>query len=124
MAFTRIELNQRIRDKDPIRWLLYGIKSRCKYANIPFDITSEDIEKPTHCPVFGYELNYCQSKGSGGNNPPNTASIDRIIPELGYVKGNVMVISWRANEIKKDATFEELHLLSQFYKDFNNDKQN
>jgi len=42
------------------------------------------------------------------NNPSNQACIDRIIPELGYVEGNVMIISRRANVIKNDATADEL----------------
>ena len=71
---------------------------------------------PTHCPVLGMELNYLGSVGSGGEKPPNTASIDRIIPSLGYVRGNVVVVSWRANSLKKDATLKEMEALYTFYK--------
>jgi hypothetical protein len=38
----------------------------------------------------------------------NSPSLDRIIPELGYVKGNIMVISHKANTIKSNANIEEL----------------
>ena len=38
----------------------------------------------------------------------NSPSIDRLIPELGYIKGNVNVISLRANIIKNNATKDEL----------------
>lgn len=37
---------------------------------------------------------------------PNLPSIDRIRPERGYVKGNVAVISWRANHLKNDCVDE------------------
>ena len=38
-------------------------------------------------------------------------SIDRIIPELGYVRGNIRTISLRANILRSNATFEEIALL-------------
>ena len=38
---------------------------------------------------------------------PDSPSLDRIVPELGYVKGNIRVISNRANHLKSDATLEE-----------------
>lgn len=42
----------------------------------------------------------------------SSPSIDRIIPELGYVRGNIAVISMRANKLKSDATSEELERIS------------
>ncbi|MGH8591081.1 MAG: hypothetical protein ACREXX_17680, partial [Gammaproteobacteria bacterium] len=110
-----------IREKDPIRWLLYKTKTRCKKLGIPFDITSADIVQSTHCPVFGTKLNYLGTNTvdcRGGRRPDNTASLDRIVLSLGYVKGNVIVVSWRANEIKKDATCDELKAVMSFYSRF------
>lgn len=45
---------------------------------------------------------------NGTGPAPDSPSLDRVIPELGYVPGNVIVISWRANNLKRDATIEEL----------------
>lgn len=81
---------------DPIRVSLIYAKIRCRRKNIPYDdIKSADIEKPTHCPVFGMELDYQR-----GGQKPNTASLDRVVPAKGYVKGNVRIISWQANRLK------------------------
>jgi hypothetical protein len=90
--------------------------SRCKYRakqrGIPFDLTLEDISIPKTCPVLGIEIRQL----SVDDDPkkgyhPNAPSIDRIIPELGYVKNNVRVISARANLLKSDATISELELV-------------
>jgi hypothetical protein len=35
-------------------------------------------------------------------------SLDRMVPELGYVKGNVSLICWRCNRIKGIATADDL----------------
>lgn len=64
-------------------------------------ITEEDIEKvwpkDNLCPVLGIKLH----QGLGGIiGAPNIANIDRLIPSLGYVPGNIVVISQQANLIK------------------------
>jgi hypothetical protein len=45
----------------------------------------------------------------------NAPSIDRIDNNKGYTKDNIMVISRRANILKKDATFDELITIGKFY---------
>lgn len=45
-------------------------------------------------------------------------SLDKIIPKLGYVKGNVWVVSNKANRIKSNATIEELELLVKNLKSY------
>ena len=87
------------------RWIITRIKSKCKRQNIPFSLTAEDIIIPDRCPVLGIPLVF----GRGARAPTdNSPSVDRVIPSLGYIKGNVIVISQRANRIKNDATREEL----------------
>ncbi len=46
----------------------------------------------------------------------SSPSLDRIIPEKGYVKGNVIVVSNKANVIKNNATPEEIIAVGEFYK--------
>ncbi|UOF81207.1 restriction endonuclease pacI-beta-alpha-metal hnh motif 1.97A [Caudoviricetes sp.] len=44
----------------------------------------------------------------------NSPSVDRLVPHLGYVPGNVRVISWRANILRRDATTRELKKLVKY----------
>lgn len=46
-----------------------------------------------------------------GKVEDNSPSLDKIIPELGYVKNNVWVVSIRANRLKSDSSYDELLLL-------------
>ncbi len=76
-------------------------RQNCKHMGIPFELEFTDIYWPTHCPVLGIELDYW---GETGKRAENSPSFDKIDPEKGYVKGNVNIISWRANRIKNDGT--------------------
>ena len=92
--------------------------SRCKYrakqSGLPFNLTKDDIVIPEFCPVLGIKLRQMaiDEEPKRGYHP-QAPSLDRIIPELGYVKGNVRVISARANLLKNDATVLELELVLQ-----------
>ena len=84
------------------------IKSKAKLNNIPFDLEVCDIVVPTHCPILGIKLKLTnQGRGYHTDSP----SLDRVDPTKGYIKGNVRVISARANLLKNDATAEELRLV-------------
>lgn len=95
------------RDKvysNPAKAMHWRVKSRAKKNNIPFDIDVEDIVIPELCPILLIPLKTRQGKGYH----PDSPSLDRIVPKLGYVKGNVRVISARANLLKNDASELEL----------------
>lgn len=87
-------------------------KNSKKHGKWEWDLEFEDIVFPTHCPLLGYELNYSAGKGQDYSN----ASLDRIDPTKGYVKGNVRVVSYRANLLKNNATVEEIELLLSNWK--------
>lgn len=87
--------------KTPAYTMFYDARKRAASFNLPFDIEPSDIVVPSTCPVLGIPI-------APGGARDNTPSLDRIRPERGYVKGNVRVISFRANRIKSDATAEEL----------------
>ena len=81
-------------------------KSRAKKNNLPFNIELDDIVIPERCPLLGIKIESTEVR-----NSPNNPSLDKIIPEKGYIKGNVWVISNRANTLKNDATLQELKTL-------------
>ena len=99
---------QQRREQALEKGILARIKSRAKSNNIPFNLTLEDIIVPDRCPVLNIPLvkNHGH-KGYFADSP----SVDRIIPELGYTKGNIRVISNRANLLKNNATVQELELV-------------
>ena len=99
-----------------IKHTLSQAKRRAIKDGREFDITLEDLlPLPTVCPVLGTVLNYTgtQAKGFVDNSP----SIDRIDSSKGYIKGNVQIISWRANRVKADATVEELEAVIKYMKE-------
>lgn len=84
-----------------------NIKSRIKSTgrNLEFSITIDDLEVPEYCPLLNVKLDYEIGKGYQNGY---TASIDRIDNNLGYIKGNVWVVSKLANTMKNRASVEEL----------------
>lgn len=83
---------------------LKDAKRRATQLNVPFNLTLEDIPKETHCKYLNIPLRITVNEGQVMDCP----SLDRIIPELGYVKGNVQIISKLANTMKNCATEEQL----------------
>jgi t-SNARE complex subunit (syntaxin) len=100
---------------DAARLLYKNIKSRCKRMGREFSIELEDITIPEKCPVFGFEL-----KRENRETWMCAPSVDRIDSSKGYIKGNVTVVSRRANILKRDATLEELEQLFNYYKTLRN----
>lgn len=101
-----------------IRTSLASIKHRCKLNNIPFDLTYEFLESIAvkRCPIFGIEFVWkTQNKGPGADE--NSPTLDRVIPDLGYVQGNVVFISFLANRIKQDVTEKELYAVADWLHD-------
>lgn len=95
-----------------MRHCLGQAKRRALAAGIPFTISMRDIPLPTYCPVLGIPINYKGTNKRGFIN--DSPSIDRIDPSQGYIPGNVMIISWRANRIKSDATLTELRAVLSY----------
>lgn len=89
--------------------MLVEAKSRAKSKGIEFGITNEDVIWNDVCPVLGIPITIQRKKGHGGDY--NSPSLDRIDNTKGYVKGNVRIISNRANKLKNNMTKEECELI-------------
>jgi len=107
---------QKWKDKNP-KWAwvvsaVGGARTRAKWANIEFDITNEYIYGITAdtCPALGIQFVF----GGVGFNTAVNPSIDRIDPKQGYIKGNMAVISHRANMIKSNASSDELRKIAEW----------
>ena len=88
--------------------MLDNAKARAERRNVPFDLTAADIEVPTNCPLTDIPL--ISNLGSGGRQGGryNAPTLDRVIPEYGYVRGNVRVISHLANSMMWEETNPKL----------------
>lgn len=97
--------------------MLYHAKERSLKSGVPFNLCGADIFIPEKCPILGITLKVNKgSKGFADDSP----SLDRRVPELGYVKGNVYVISMKANRIKSNHEFVTMQAIADYMsEDFN-----
>ena len=103
------EYERKRRLHHPEKYLWRSAKQRARKKGLDFDIEVSDIIIPQFCPLLNIPIQHIVGNGVGRN--PNAPSLDRLQNHLGYVKGNILVVSWRANFIKGDATIEEFRLL-------------
>lgn len=104
-----LEQKKEGRNLDPRLNMLSTAKHRAKIKNLPFEITVDDILIPDFCPILKIKLQ--RGEGKATNNSP---SLDKIIPELGYVVGNIQVISKLANSMKTNASVDQLVMFSEW----------
>jgi hypothetical protein len=93
---------------------LERVAANAKQRQKDFNLKLKDLQLPDKCPVLGITLDY----GWPVTNIEAVPSIDRVNNNLGYVPGNVIVISNRANKLKSDATKEEILKAAQFWQGF------
>lgn len=101
-------------DLDAWHGVVSSMRHRAKKHNIPFNITAKYLASitPEFCPVLGIPLLRSTNGGATRNSP----SVDRIVPELGYVEGNVIVVSMLANSVRSSATPDEIEAVATFYR--------
>ena len=110
------------------QWIISTLarcRQRAAKKGFSCDIDASDLlPLPEFCSVFGVRLDY-----NAGPEKRVHAAVDKIIPALGYVKGNVRIISNAANwakldgigdivtvrrRVKKEAPPEQPYLFSDF----------
>ena len=98
----------------PFYDILRNARNRAEKRGVPFDLTEEYLESiwTGVCPVFQIRLNL---PSYGGHElRPSKPSLDRLVPDKGYVPGNVVWISLRANQMKSDGTSAELFRVAEW----------
>ena len=100
-----------------IKGMLSRIKSQATKRGIEFNLVPEDITIPETCPVLGIKLEQRLTSGKGYADD-NAPSVDRVDNSKGYISGNVQIISYRANSLKKDATLAELRALVNYMENY------
>lgn len=91
-------------------FLIIDVKKRCRKKGTKCNLITRDIIIPEFCPALGVKL-----RRKGGLH---AASIDRVNPKKGYVRGNVQVISVLANQIKSCATAEQVMSVARYMENF------
>ena len=96
-------------------WAKYAVKDARKRAakkNVPFSLTTKHVMElmVERCPIFDTVFQY----GGNGKILPTSPSLDRIVPSLGYVEGNVVIISSKANNIKSAYGSKELYKVADW----------
>jgi hypothetical protein len=110
---SRVKYQADKRKANPIKAMLIAAKHRAKLAGIPFNLVEDDIQMPLYCPILGVKLIY----GAAGklNWANNTASLDRINNNKGYVKGNVHIVSSKFNTLKSNLSVDEIIRMAEYF---------
>ena len=107
-------------NKDYVERMWSRVKSRAKRDGIVFDLTPGDISNltiPVSCPVLGIPL-----RQERGRQTDNSISIDRIDSTQGYTPDNVVIVSWKVNRLKSNASLDEMRKMVTFYESIAEDK--
>jgi len=102
--------------KSDAEYLWKQARARCRRSGREFDITIEDVAAvdSDNCPYLLMPMKrYPMVAGGNKKKMPNQDSktLDRIDSAKGYVPGNIIVCSWKANRLLSDATLQDMSLL-------------
>lgn len=92
-------------NRNPYKAIWNNASARAKREGKEWSIEFDTFEFPSHCPILGLELDYSIGKGRIQDNSP---SFDRLDPDKDYIKGNVRLVSNKANTMKSNASADEL----------------
>jgi len=115
-TLTSLTKQERYKNRNPKKtWAAYAkrdAKNRALKKGVPFDLSSAYVLSilTDTCPVFGTPFKWM----GNGKIVSESPSLDRIIPSLGYVEGNVVIISSKANNIKSAYGSKELYKVADW----------
>jgi hypothetical protein len=107
------EFRKRNRDsklRHPEKSMFRNVRSRAARRGIAFTLKLADIIIPDDCPCCNRTMKMRSGPPKNGATA-SSPSLDRLNPSRGYVAGNVVVICWRCNELKRNATINELRTI-------------
>lgn len=81
----------------------YRAKKEGYKSDLTIDYLLDIFPKDFKCPALCIKMEWGNKKGTR-----TSPSLDKINPDKGYMKGNVAIISLKANSIKSDATPKEV----------------
>jgi len=93
------------------------VRRRAAAKNLPLNVDHKYLcaIAPNKCPVFKTPLAWGYGNtDTPGKMTPNSPCLDRIVPELGYVRGNVAWLSNKANMIKSSADEKDLYAVADW----------
>jgi len=95
--------------------LLMSATARAKKKKLDFSIKHEDVLIPEYCPILGIKIDkFLEDASQSHQSRISSPSLDRIDSSKGYVKGNVAVISYKANVIKGQGTAKQHRLIANW----------
>jgi exonuclease VII large subunit len=109
---TQKRARKKLKENSPERMIWKENRKRARARGIQFNLEPSDIVIPKVCPILGIELSF-----GVGRVHEASPSLDRIIPSLGYVKGNCFIISSKANRMKQDNTIEDFMKILKYIQD-------
>lgn len=96
------------------RDLLSNARRRARRRGLDFALSHEEIEWPSRCPALGLLLDYGPKGETGRGGIDRSPSLDRLDHKLGYVPGNVVVISFLANRIKNTGEASQIRAVADW----------
>lgn len=113
------ENTRRYTEKFRLKRLIYGAIKRAEKNGLECDpvfLRTLTEPRPEFCPCCNVRLDYTVRPGASHMPKLNGPSLDRVDACKGYIRGNVVVICWRCNALKRDALLHELEAIIVYMK--------
>jgi hypothetical protein len=94
------------RKADPAEYLYQATRRRAREAGLPHSLTRDDVDAI----LAPWACEYCSTPVGSftGGTRPNSATLDRLVPSLGYVRSNVVLACHKCNCEKSEHTPQSL----------------